>query len=69
MIGGRFVASKVNATSAPQVASAPKLTGLFHSRVAQIGQPSDATRTINATAPEGAFASKKTAENIPPSTP
>jgi len=64
MIGGRFLATKLSPASAPQVATAPKLTGLFHSRVSQITKPSEATRIINATAP----AAESTSENKQSST-
>lgn len=58
MIGGRFLATKLSPASAPQVASAPKLTGLFHSRISQITKPSEATKIINATAPPAASTSE-----------
>lgn len=50
MIGGRFMATKIEPTSAPTIASSVRMTGLFHSHVS-IVQPSDATRAIKASSP------------------
>ena len=59
MIGGRFVATQILSTpstpslSSPQMTISPKMTGLFHSRVAPIPQTSENTKPISVTsAPE-----------------
>ena len=46
MIGGRYKATTVNATSAPQVAAASRLTGLFQTRVSEIARPTGEFRPI-----------------------
>jgi hypothetical protein len=51
MIGGRFVATRLSPASSPQVAAAPKLTGLFQSRMSVIAQPSTVAKTFTATSP------------------
>lgn len=48
MIGGRYRATKVDAVSAPQVASASRLTGFFQSRVSEIAQPTADSKPIRA---------------------
>ena len=62
MLGGRFVATKLAPTSAPQVATAPKLTGLFHSRVSAISTPSESVKPINATNPAASAAPTSSSE-------
>ena len=55
MIGGRYMASR-------QVTVAPKMSGLFHSRISAIAKPSDSHKTIKATGP----AAPKAPPEIPP---
>ena len=50
MIGGRFMATKIEPSSAPTIASSIRMTGLFHSHVST-AQPADVTRTIKASSP------------------
>lgn len=50
MLGGRFMATKIESTEVlPKKVSG--LTGLFQSRVSEIAQPSDATRSLKPQTP------------------
>ena len=46
MIGGRFKAAKVDVSSAPKIASASRLTGLFKTQMANIAAPSADVKPI-----------------------
>ena len=46
MIGGRFKAAKVDVSSAPKIASASRLTGLFKTQMANIATPSSDAHSI-----------------------
>jgi hypothetical protein len=46
MIGGRFKAAKVDVSSAPKIASASRLTGLFKTQMANIATPSEDSQLI-----------------------
>jgi hypothetical protein len=63
MIGGRFKAAKVDSTSAPKIASASRLTGLFKTQMASIAIPTEDLKPIQ-TVTIGAVASS---ENNSPS--
>ena len=72
MLGGRFKASLVDAASAPKIASASRLTGLFKAQVSNIAVPTGDYKSMPAIskgAPEVAAPeiSAESADKIPPS--
>ncbi|MDE3046511.1 MAG: hypothetical protein KGJ02_07705 [Verrucomicrobiota bacterium] len=50
MIGGRFKATKVEPSSAPQINGASRLTGLFQTRVNEV-KPTETHKPIKVTLP------------------
>ena len=58
MIGGRFKAAKVDVSSAPKIASASRLTGLFKTQMASIAVPTVDLKPIQ-TVTIGAVASSE----------
>jgi hypothetical protein len=53
MIGGRYMATKIDAVAAPQLARTTGLAGLFNRQVSAIRRPSDEHKPIRATGPSG----------------
>ncbi len=51
MIGGRYMATKIDAVAAPQLARATGLVGLFNRQVSAIAKPSAELKPIRATGP------------------
>jgi hypothetical protein len=60
MIGGRFMATKIDTVAAPQLARATGLAGLFNRQVSAIAKPSTEHRPIRATGPSGSAAPEST---------
>lgn len=62
MIGGRFLATKIEDSQAVLPKKMSQLTGLFQTKVSEITKPSDATRSLKpSTSPE-----EKAPEENPP---
>lgn len=53
MIGGRYMATKIDTVAAPQLARATGLAGLFNRQVSAIAKPSTGHKPIRATGPSG----------------
>jgi|GEM_PF-5043889 len=49
MLGGRFMASKIQDTTVALPKKVANLTGLFQTKVSQISKPSDTTRSLTPT--------------------
>ncbi len=66
MIGGRFLATKIEDSQDVLPKKMSQLTGLFQTKVSEISKPSDATRSLKPTvSPE----EKPAAETPPPEDP
>ena len=65
MLGGRFMASKIQDTTVALPKKVASLTGLFQTKVSQISQPSDTTRSLAPTSPpqENSSAEEKSSES------
>ncbi len=61
MLGGRFIASKLEKT-APLAGKISNLTGFFHAKVSEIAKPSETTKPIKTDAP---ISEEKSPENPP----